>query len=157
LSQFPKVFDRLYVNMVKAGEMSGSLETSLARLAQFMEKAEHIKGRVKTALIYPVAVLVVAGGVVALMLLVLVPKLKEVLDGLNGGHPLPAFTRFVLGVSDAARHNFAAIVLITFALFCAFRLTVRTARGRRWFDLLKLRMPALGPVFRKAAIARFTR
>jgi type IV pilus assembly protein PilC len=157
LAQFPKVFDRLFVNMVKAGELSGSLESSLNRLADFMEKSGRIKAKVRSAMYYPATVLAIAMGVVAVMLLVLVPRLKAVLDGLNAGRPLPGFTRFVLGVSDLAKNNFLAALAAGVVLFITFRLSLRTAAGRRMFDRFKLRMPVLGPVFRKVAVARFTR
>ena len=99
LAQYPKVFDRLFINMIKAGELAGALEMSLRRLADFMEKAARIRGKVKAALFYPAAVLTVATGVMALMLVFVVPRFKEVFADLGGGRPLPAFTRFVLGIS----------------------------------------------------------
>jgi type IV pilus assembly protein PilC len=156
LAQFPGVFNRLYLNMVKAGELAGVLESSLKRLADFMEKAARIKGKVKAAMFYPAAVITVATGVMALMLLVIVPRFKEVFAGLTG-RPLPAFTRFVLGVSDVIRHNFFGTVIVLAALYVLFLLAIRTRAGRRGFDHFKLHMPVLGPVFRKLAIARFTR
>src|SRR5438876_7895455 len=99
IAQHPRIFDRLYLNMVKAGEIGGSLEVTLTRLAEFMEKARKIKGRVKAALFYPCAVLTVATGVVALLMVFVVPRFKEVFQGLLGGAQMPAFTRFVLGIS----------------------------------------------------------
>jgi len=157
LAQHPKIFDRLYLNMIKAGEIAGVLENSLKRLADFMEKAASIKGKVKAAMFYPAAVLTVASGVTALMLLFIVPRFKEVFAGLNPGRPLPEFTRFVLGISDfVLKHFLVAAVAFAF-LYTVFLLVIRTPRGRRVFDHFKLRMPVLGPVFRKVAIARFTR
>jgi type IV pilus assembly protein PilC len=157
LAPYPKLFDRLYLNMVKAGELGGVLETTLKRLADFMEKAARIKGKVKAAMFYPAAVITVASGVMALMLLFIVPRFKEVFVGLNEGRALPAFTRFILGISDAVIHNFLPVAATGIALYIAFLLAIRTTLGRRLFDLFKLRMPVLGPLFRKLAIARFTR
>ncbi|MDB6065526.1 MAG: Type secretion system protein [Pedosphaera sp.] len=157
LAQYPKLFDRLYLNMIKAGEIGGILESSLKRLADFMEKAARIKGKVKAAMFYPAAVVTVAIGVMALMLLVIVPRFKEVFVGLNEGRPLPAFTRFILGISDTVINNFLPVTAVAIALYIAFLLAIRTSPGRRLFDRFKLRMPVLGPVFRKLAIARFTR
>lgn len=157
LGQHPRVFDRLFLNMVKAGEIAGALEMSLKRLADFREKSARIRGKVKAAMFYPAAVMTVAIGVMALMLLVIVPRFEEVLGGLYGGRPLPAFTRFVIGVSETVQHSFLAVTGVLIALFILFRLAVATERGRLWFDGFKLRMPVLGPVFRKLAIARFTR
>jgi type IV pilus assembly protein PilC len=157
LAQHPRVFDRLFLNMVKAGEIAGALELSLARLAEFREKAARIRGKVKAAMFYPAAVVTVALGVLTLMMVYIVPRFQEVLTGLMNGKPLPAFTRFVMGVSETIQHSFLWIVVAGAALFALFRMAVATRGGRLWFDGFKLRMPVLGPVFRKLAIARFTR
>ncbi len=157
LAQYPKIFNRLYLNMIKAGEIGGVLESSLKRLAEFMEKAARIKGKVKAAMFYPAAVSVVAAGVMALMLLFVVPRFKEVFAGINPGRPLPEFTRFVLGISDFALKHFLMAAIGLTILYAVFLLAIRTRRGRHLFDHFKLRMPVLGPVFRKVAIARFTR
>jgi type IV pilus assembly protein PilC len=157
LAQHPKVFDRLFLNMVKAGEIAGVMELSLKRLADFREKAARIRGNVKAAMFYPAAVMTVAMGVLTLMLLVIVPRFKDVLSGLNNGAPLPAFTRFVIGVSETVQHSFLWVAGAAAAVFVAFRLFVATENGRFWFDGFKLRMPVFGQVFRKLAIARLTR
>lgn len=157
LAQYPKIFNRLYLNMVKAGELAGALETSLKRLADFMEKGARIKGKVKAAMSYPAAVITVATGVMALMLLVIVPRFKEVFAGLANGRPLPAFTRFVLGISDVVKNNFLVTVTVCAAAYALFLIAIHTRPGRRLFDHFKLQMPVFGPVFRKVAIARLTR
>ena len=97
LAQHPKVFNKLFVNMVKAGELGGVLEVVLKRLAEFSEKAQKIKGKVKAAMFYPVAVLIVAVGIMVLLMTMVVPKFKEVFGGM--GITLPGFTVFVLAVS----------------------------------------------------------
>jgi type IV pilus assembly protein PilC len=153
----PKIFNRLYVNMVKAGEIGGALEVTLTRLAEFMEKAQKIKGKVKAAMFYPCAVLTVAAGVVALLMVFVVPKFKEVFNGLLEGAQMPAFTRFVLGISEAIKNHIIGTVIAIAALCVVFLLGLRTNLGRRSFDQFKLTMPVLGPVFRKAAISRFAR
>ena len=157
LAQYPKIFNRLYLNLVKAGEISGSLELTLKRLADFMEKSARIKGRVVAGLWYPAAVMTVALGVVALMLVYIVPKFQEMFRDLTNGKPLPAFTRFVFDISNAVRHEFLLVAAVLAVLFVAFRFAVATAAGRRLWDGAKLRLPVLGSVFRKLAIARFTR
>lgn len=158
LSAHPKVFNRLYVNMVKAGEMGGVLEVTLKRLAEFMEKAHRIKGKVKAAMYYPVAVMVVAMGVMALLLVLVVPKFKEVFEGVLGnGRPLPAFTQFVLGISETVKSHFLSVAAVVLAGMVALRIFVGTSIGRRIFDRLKLAAPVLGPVVKKVAISRFTR
>jgi type IV pilus assembly protein PilC len=157
VSEHPKVFDRLYVNMVKAGEISGALETTLRRLAEFMEKAQKIRGKVKAALFYPCTVMLVAAGIVVLLMVFVVPRFKEVFEGLGDGKSLPAFTVFVFNLSEAVAHHvgFAVTgVAIVAALLWA---VLRTSPGRWCFDHSKLVMPVLGPLFRKAAISRFTR
>ncbi len=157
LAHHPKVFTKFYVNMVRAGEAGGALEISLRRLAEFMEKALKIKNKVKAAMFYPVAVLTVAIGVIALMTLFIIPRFKDVFAGLTNGAPLPAFTTLVLNLSDAVRLHAPLVALTAAAAFVLFFLGIRTRLGRFAFDQFKLKMPLLGPVFRKSAISRFTR
>jgi len=157
LAQHPKVFNRLYVNMVKAGELGGVLEVVLARLAEFMEKAQKIKGKVVAAMFYPVAVMTVAVAILAVLMIWVVPKFKDIFKDMLPGQGLPGFTQFVLSISDAIAHNFpitAACVAVFVVALMAF---IKTRFGRRIFDKFKLNMPALGPVINKVAISRFTR
>ncbi len=157
LAQHPKVFNRLFVNMVKAGELGGVLEVVLARLSEFMEKAQKIKGKVKAAMFYPVAVLVVATVILGILTVVVIPKFKEVFAGLGEGRPLPGFTLFVLGVSDTIRNHFIVTSICVAAFVIAFLLFIKTKFGRKVFDKFKLKMPVIGPVVTKIAISRFTR
>lgn len=157
LAQHPKVFNKLYVNMVRAGEAGGALEIALRRLAEFMEKALKIKGKVQSAMFYPVAVLFVALGVITLMTVFIIPRFKDVFAGLSNGAPLPAFTTFVLSISDTARHHAPLAAIILGALAALFFFGIGTPLGRLGFDQFKLKMPLLGPVFRKSAISRFSR
>ncbi len=153
LTQHPKVFNRLYVNMVKAGEIGGMLEIALARLAEFMEKARRIKGKVKAAMVYPCTVLFVAIGILVLLMAFLVPRFQEVFQGM----PLPTFTRFIFGLSNALVHNLPVIGIGAVMMGVTFALALRTASGRLAFDKIKLEMPVLGPLFRKVSISRFSR
>jgi type IV pilus assembly protein PilC len=155
LAQHPKVFNRLFVNMVKAGELGGVLEVVLKRLAEFSEKAQKIKGKVKAALFYPVAVLVVAVGILTLLMVMVVPKFKEVFAGM--GVQLPGFTVFVLAVSDAIRFHIVTTMGIVAVFVVVFLLIIRTKLGRHVWDKFKLKMPVLGPVINRVAIARITR
>ena len=157
LAQHPKIFNRLYVNMVKAGELGGVLEVVLNRLAEFQEKAQKIKGKVIAAMFYPVAVLVVATVILGVLTVIVIPKFKEVFAGLGEGRPLPGFTVFVLSVSDTIRYNFLATCIVLAVLVIAFILTLKTKGGRRVWDKFKLKMPVVGPVISKVAISRFTR
>jgi type IV pilus assembly protein PilC len=157
LAQHPKVFNRLYVNMVKAGELGGVLEVVLSRLADFMEKAQKIKGKVIAAMFYPVAVMVVAVVILAVLMIFVVPKFKDIFKDMLPGKPLPAFTRFVLGISDAIAHHFVVTAICSAVVIAAFVAFIKTRFGRRLWDRFKLNMPILGTVISKVAISRFTR
>jgi type IV pilus assembly protein PilC len=157
LAQHPKVFNRLFVNMVKAGELGGVLEVVLARLSEFMEKAQKIKGKVIAAMFYPVAVLVVATAILIILMVKVVPAFKQVFEGMLEGSALPAFTRLVLGISEIIKDHIVytmggvAIFVVIFLLF------IRTKFGRHVWDKFKLKMPVVGPVVNKVSISRFTR
>jgi type IV pilus assembly protein PilC len=170
LAQHPKVFNRLYVNMVKAGELGGVLEVVLNRLSEFMEKAEKIKGKVIAAMFYPAAVMIVAVGILALLMIVVVPKFKAIFADLLGDGGMPAFTEFVLKISDTLK-NYTIVfpewaggfpmpgpVIIGLVVFViVFKVLVRTRKGAYIWDQVKLKLPVLGTVISKVAIARFSR
>src|SRR6185437_8173789 len=155
LAAHPKIFNTLYVNMVKAGELSGALEVTLRRLADFMEKAQKIKGKVKAAMFYPAAVLVVATAILILMMVYIIPKFRELFDGMN--MKMPAFTVFVLKLSLALKTHLPLMGAGAVALVVAFLLAIRTKAGRRVWDQFRLKAPVFGPIFRKLAISRFAR
>ena len=157
LAQHPKVFNRLFVNMVKAGELGGVLEVVLNRLSEFMEKAQKIKGKVIAAMFYPVAVLFVAIAILSILMVYVIPKFKEVFAGMLEGAQLPAFTRFVLAISDTVKDHAIVTVGVIAVLVVAFMLFVRTKFGRHAFDKFKLKVPVVGPVVSKISISRFTR
>ena len=157
LAQHPKVFNKLYVNMVKAGELGGVLEVVLNRLAQFQEKAQKIKGKVIAAMFYPIAVIVVAVTIVGVLMVYVIPKFQEVFNGLLDGQQMPAFTLLVLGISSAIKNHFLITVALTVVAVILFLAAIRTKVGRHAWDKFKLKMPALGPVISKIAIGRFAR
>jgi type IV pilus assembly protein PilC len=158
LAQHPKVFNRLFVNMVKAGEIGGVLEVVLKRLSEFMEKAQKIKGKVIAAMFYPCAVLVVATAIMGVLMVMVIPKFKEIFEGaLGGGQSLPPFTNFVMGISSAVKDHFVRTVIEIISLFIVFNIAIRTKLGRKFWDKFKLVVPVLGPVVSKVAISRFTR
>src|SRR5262245_4506422 len=157
LAQHPKVFNKLYVNMVKAGELGGVLEVVLQRLAEFMEKAQKIKGKVIAAMFYPVAVMVVATGILAVLMVWVVPKFKEIFKDMLPGKGLPAFTQVVLGISDAIANHFFYSLAGVVAFFIGLKIFTKTKPGRRLFDKFKLHVPLFGPVISKVAISRFSR
>src|SRR6476659_1273103 len=132
LAQHPKVFNKLYVNMVKAGELGGVLEVVLARLSDFMEKAQKIKGKVVAAMFYPVAVLIVATAILIILMVKVVPSFRGVFEGM--GMQLPAFTRLVLGISEIIKdHIFYALIAVV-AVVVMFMVFVRTKFGRHTWD-----------------------
>jgi len=157
LAQHPKVFNRLFVNMVKAGELGGVLEVVLNRLSEFMEKAQKIKGKVVAAMFYPIAVLCVATVILTILMVYVIPKFKEVFAGMLDNAQLPAFTRLVLGISDVIKDHFVYTIAGVGVFVVLFMLFIRTKFGRHAFDKLKLKMPVIGPVISKVAISRFTR
>lgn len=157
LLQHPKVFDRLYINMVKAGEAGGVLGTVLDRLAKFMEKAEKIKGKVKAAMTYPIIIAGVAVLIVSALMVFVIPKFQEIFDGLLKGTPLPLLTQFVLGVSNFMKNNILATLGIVAAVVFGFKLGVKTKSGKSALDWFQINVPAFGPLFLKAAVGRFTR
>src|ERR1051326_6226700 len=157
LAQHPKVFNRLYVNMVKAGELGGVLEVVLTRLSEFMEKAQKIKGKVIAAMFYPCAVLVVATAILIILMVKVVPSFKAVFEGMMEGRSLPAFTRLVLGISGMVKDNILITLAIVVSFLIVFNLFIRTKFGRHAWDKFKLKMPVIGPVVSKVAISRFTR
>jgi len=157
LAQHPKVFNRLYVNMVKAGELGGVLEVVLSRLADFMEKAQRIKGKVVAAMFYPVAVLVVAVSILTILMIFVVPKFQDIFKDMLPGEDLPGFTRLVLAISDTIKNNSIVTLGCLIAFVFVFKFVTRTEKGRQAFDMFKLKVPVFGPVISKVAIARFTR
>ena len=158
LAQHPKVFNRLFVNMVKAGELGGVLEVVLQRLSEFMEKAQKIKGKVVAAMFYPVAVMVVAVTILTVLMVFVVPKFKQIFADMLEGEPLPAFTNFVLGISEVMAGHFIESFISVVVLFIGIKLFFsKTKMGARLRDRMQLSMPLLGPVLNKVAIARFTR
>src|SRR5690625_1783941 len=157
LLQHPKVFNRLYVNMVKAGEAGGVLDVVLNRLARFMEKSIAIKGKVKAAMVYPSIVLGIAIGIRAFLMVFVVPKFQEIFDELLDGAPLPMLTQIVMNVSYFVRDHFLITIGIFIALFVVMKILKSTHQGARAVDRAMITVPPVGDLFRKAAIARFSR
>src|SRR5215212_7761983 len=131
LAQHPKVFNRLYVNMVKAGELGGVLEVVLNRLSEFMEKAQKIKGKVIAAMFYPVAVLVVAVAILIILMVFVVPKFKTIFNDMLEGAALPSFTNFVLGISEFVAGNIGKTLIGVVVIFVMLKLMLRTKIGHK--------------------------
>ena len=156
LAQHPAQFDDLFVNLVDAGERSGALETLLDKIATYKEKTEAIKKKVKKALTYPAAVLVVAFIVTGILLIFVVPQFQDLFQGF--GADLPAFTQFIIGLSEWVQAKWWVVVGVIIALAMVHRQAmIRSAAYRRMKDRVMLRVPIVGEILRKSAIARFAR
>jgi type IV pilus assembly protein PilC len=152
----PKVFDPLYTNMVEAGETGGILDTILQRLSSYIEKSVKLQRAVKSALVYPVGVLTVAGGVITLLLWKVVPIFATLFAGLGVELPIP--TRIVIALSNFVGSYFGLLIVVAVvAGFIGLRAWYGTAQGRYALDALTLKLPVLGMLMRKIAVARFTR
>ncbi len=154
LSKHPKAFDELYVNMVRAGEAGGVLNTILNRIAMFIEKANKLKKKVKGAMIYPATIVVVAVGVVTILLLYVIPVFAELYGGM--GKSLPAPTQITINVSDFFRANFLYLAGGIVLSFIGLQMYYKTAQGRFVVDGIMLKMPIIGDLLRKVAVARFS-
>lgn len=156
LAKHPAHFDDLFVNLVDAGERSGALETLLDKIATYKEKTEAIKKKVKKALTYPAAVLVVAFIVTGILLIFVVPQFQDLFQGF--GADLPAFTQFIINLSAWVQANWWVVVGVIVALGVAHRQAmIRSGSYRRLKDRVMLRVPIVGDILRKSAIARFAR
>ena len=155
LKEYPKIFDSLYVNLVVAGEEGGNLDTVLIRLAAYMEKTEKLKKKVKSAMIYPISIIVVAIGVVMVLLIFVIPVFDAMFKDM--GAQLPAPTQFVVNLSKFVK-SYVIYILVTLAiLIFAFRSFYKTENGKRKVDRLILKIPLFGLLTIKAAVARVTR
>jgi type IV pilus assembly protein PilC len=155
LSKHPKIFDNLYVNLVAAGEIGGVLDTVLNRLAVYMEKNEALKNKVKGAMTYPIIVLCVAFGVVAILMIFVIPTFSDMFK--QFGSALPGPTQLVVNLSNFFRHFWWAMVGFIAALFFGFKWIRTQEKGRLYTDKLMLRLPVFGSLIRKVAVAKFTR
>lgn len=157
LTKNPKTFDELYVNMVKAGESAGAMEIILSRLAGFMEKNARIISKIKSAMIYPTVVLVVASGVTMFLMIFIIPKFKTIFTELLSGMPLPVVTTFVLSVSQFFMDKYIDIVIGIAILIIVYKIAAKTKQGKYIIDSGKYKMPVFGDLVSKTSIARFVR
>lgn len=157
LMQYPKVFDRLFVNMVRAGEAGGVLDVVLSRLAGFMEKAQKTKKKVQSAMIYPVVVVGVAVSIVVLLMVVVVPKFQDIFNDMLGGAALPGPTRLVVGISNFLKENILISLGLGVACFFLVKFLLRTKFGSKGFNWFSINAPKLGDLVSKVNIARITR
>jgi len=155
LGDHPKVFDTLYVQLVAAGEIGGILDTILNRLAQYIEKNEKLKSKVKGAMVYPSVVLVVAVGVTVVLLLFVTPTFEKMFKDFGGAMPTP--TQIVIDLSKWLQNYIGYLVAFLVASVIGFRAWVSWPKGRVQWDSFVIRTPIFGPLVRKVAVARFTR
>jgi len=153
MAKYPKVFDNLYVNMVRAGEIGGVLESVLNRLADFQEKRQAMIGKVRSAMMYPCVVLTIAVIIVGLILIKIVPRFVDIFKQLGADLPLP--TLILVNVSNAVANHFIAVILGVVAIVVVIRQINKTKQGKYFFDSLKLKMPVFGAIFLKLSIVRF--
>src|SRR6478672_1726594 len=157
LALHPRVFNDLYVNMVKAGEVGGVLELVLTRLSEFQEKAAKIKNKIISAMVYPIIVMTMAVGIMCFLLVFIVPRFEVIFHDLLGDKPLPPVTRFVLGVSGFMKEHGLVLLGAVVVIAVIYNFIGRTRKGRLAIDIFKLRMPLFGNLNRKTAISRFAR
>ncbi len=154
LAKYPKVFSPFYINLIKSGEVSGNLENTFNYLADHLEKQYYLVSRVRGAMIYPACVLFAFTAVLILMLTVVVPKLTVILK--ETGQELPFLTKMIINASDFMRVMWWLVLLILIGLVGGVWQYVKTAKGKRMFDLIKLKAPIFGKLFQKVYLARFS-
>jgi len=155
LRKHPKVFDDLYVNLIAAGEVGGILDTILNRLSGFLEKAEKLKGKIKGAMTYPTAVIIIALLIVTGLLMWVVPIFEDMFSSF--GQSLPAPTKVVVKMSEFLQHYWYTLIGFIAGAIVGIKYTYKTPKGRRLLDQLLLKTPVVGDLIRKTAVARFTR
>ena len=163
LAQHPRIFNKLYVNMVKAGELGGVLEVVLNRLAEYQEKAHKLKNKIVSAMVYPVIVMFIAVSILLFLMVFIVPKFKEMFNEM-GDAELPMISKVVFGFSDFLITsnvwiipNVVWILLVGVIFYLSFTAWGRTPKGRNFVDTLKLKLPIFGDIQRKSAVSRFSR
>ncbi|MGB0258846.1 MAG: type II secretion system F family protein [Coraliomargarita sp.] len=157
LAQHPKIFDRLFVNMIRAGEAGGVLDVVLSRLAGFMEKSMKTKKKVKSAMVYPIVVVGVAVSIVVLLMVVVVPKFQSIFDEMLDGAALPGPTQLVINISNFMKDNILITVGLVVVLFFGLKFFLRTGLGSKMFNWCSLNLPKVGDLARKVNIGRITR
>ena len=157
LQQHPKVFDKLYINMARAGEAGGVLDVVLDRLATFQEKAMKTTNKVKSAMVYPIVILTVALAIVVILMIFVVPQFQKIFSDMLNGAPMPALTQTIIDISDFMKQNYIATLGIVIAVIVAVKVFFKTKVGIRLWDIAGLRLPKFGDLVMKSTVARFTR
>lgn len=155
LAKHPRIFNKLYVNMIRAAELGGILDTILDRLSQFLEYEAEIKGKIKSAMMYPVMVLCFSQVMLFVLFTFVLPKFKEIFNGMNV--EMPPVTKALFGMGDFMQAYWWMIILFAVASFFGLKFYLKTPRGRWQFDMIKLKLPIVGELTLKMSIARFSR
>ena len=159
MTRHPKAFDRLYCNMVAAGEAGGVLDVILQRLAEFLEKAQKLRRKIVGAMIYPSVVIVIAGAIVTFIMVVVVPKFREIF--IDFGTTLPTVTEILIGISNwfavGTPPGWVVLIISPVIFFVLFKLIRSSEMGRYAFDVAVLKVPVVGQLAEKSSVARFTR
>jgi type IV pilus assembly protein PilC len=155
LQKHPKVFNRLYVSMIAAGEKGGLIAEIMARLATYLENSERLRKKVKTAMMYPTAVTVVALGITTFLLIKVIPVFKDVYTGF--GAKLPAPTQTLMDISDLVRHWFVLLAILAAAAIWSWFSFIKTKSGQQFWDAKRIKLPVFGAIAHKICLARFTR
>jgi type IV pilus assembly protein PilC len=155
LIRHPKAFNRLYVSMVGAGEKGGLLAEILGRLATYLENSERLRKKVKTALMYPTVVSVVAVVITIFLLVKVIPTFKEVYSGF--GAKLPGPTQFMMDLSEIVQHDFLYMIVLLGGAVWGWLYYIKTKQGREFWDTQRIKLPVFGPIAHKICLARFTR
>ena len=155
MAKHPDVFNRLYVNMIKAAELGGILDLILDRLSHFLEYEADVKGKIKSAMTYPVLVLVFSQIMLFALFTFVLPKFKDIFTGMNA--EMPTVTKFLFGIGDFMQAYWWAVLMLIFGVFTGLKQWIKTPQGRYRFDFIKLRIPVLGDLTLKMSVARFSR
>jgi type IV pilus assembly protein PilC len=155
LKKYPKIFDELFVNLVAAGEAGGMLDVILGRLSNYLEKAMNLRKRVKGAMTYPAATLVIAFSIVALLLIKVIPVFQKMFEGMGG--ELPGPTQFMVDASQFAQNYFYVVIGVIVVIYIGLNRFYKTTKGRWIMDSLILKSPVFGPLLKKVAVAKFSR
>ncbi|MEE9369759.1 MAG: type II secretion system F family protein [Pontiella sp.] len=157
LAQHPRIFNKLYINMVKAGEAGGILDVVLERLATYMEKAQKIKNKVKSAMTYPIVVLLASSGIMIFLMVAIIPKFEQIFSDMLEGRSLPPLTLFVMDLSERIKDGWPIGLGVIIGIILLGAILKRFRFGRIILDTLKLAVPLFGGLSRMAALARFAR
>ena len=154
LAEHPKVFSKLYVNMIRAGEAGGILGETLSRLAMFMEKSVELKNSIRSAMVYPAILTFVGGSAVIILITFVIPQFSKLFEEMGAALPLP--TRIMLGISSIIINYWPALILGTLGFISAFTFYIGTNKGRLRWDEILLKLPLFGPLIRKIEVSRFS-